>query len=93
MALLHQRPKPPLWQRVRLWAARRRNEPARVTDIYARLKQIGSWNLRDARPMIKPVPANLRFFSRTVYASRAIALYTKPISLLESASATRGDGA
>jgi hypothetical protein len=83
MALLHQRRSPSLWQRAKLWAARRRNEPQRHTDVYARLRQIGSWNLRDSRPTIKPVPANLRYFSRTVYASRAISLYTKPIANLD----------
>jgi HK97 family phage portal protein len=83
MALLHQRPKPSLWQRARMWAARRRHEPERHTEVYARLRQIGSWNLRDSRPTIKPVPANLRYFSRTVYASRAISLYTRPIAHLD----------
>lgn len=66
----------------RYFAGRWRKEPHRKTDIYARLRQIGSWNLRDSRPTIKPVPANLRYFSRTVYASRAISLYTGPISSL-----------
>jgi hypothetical protein len=83
MALLHQRPV--TWrERVRqFFAGRRRHEPQRKTDIYARLRQIGSWNLRDSRPTIKPVPANLRYFSRTVHASRAISLYTGPISGLD----------
>lgn len=85
MALLHQRPPLPWWQRVgsRLSAGRRRHEPHRATEIYARLRQIGSWNLRDSRPTIKPVPANLRYFSRTPYASRAISLYSRPISMLD----------
>lgn len=80
--LLQQRKGPSLIQRLRLFAARLRKVPKRVTDIYARMKMIGSWNLRDTRPTIKPVPQNLRFFSRTVHASRAISLYTKPISML-----------
>jgi HK97 family phage portal protein len=87
MALLHQRPRPSLWRRAwqsfALRAGRRRMEPQRKTDIYARLKQIGSWNLRDSRPTIKPVPANLRYFSRTPYATRAISLYSRPISMLD----------
>lgn len=66
-----------------LRAYRRRHEPKRLTEIYARLKQIGSWNLNDQRPTIKPVAANLRYFSRTVYATRAISLYTRPISMLD----------
>jgi hypothetical protein len=81
MALLHQRPPLPLRERVRRYfAGRRSHEPKRETEIFARMKQIGSWGLRDKRPTVKPVPANLRYFSRTVYASRAIAHYTKPIS-------------
>jgi hypothetical protein len=83
MSLLHQRPKPTLMQRLKLWAARRRHEPHRKTDIYARLRQIGAWGLNDKRPTIKPVPQNLRYFSRTVHAARAISLYTKPISNLD----------
>jgi Phage portal protein len=88
MALLHQRPPLSLRQRLSqgvaaLFAGRRRHEPQRETEAYARMKQIGSWGLKDSRPTIKPVPANLRYFSRTVYASRAIAHYTKPISGLD----------
>jgi hypothetical protein len=33
--------------------------------------------------LLKPVPANLRYFSRTPYASRAISLYSRPISMLD----------
>lgn len=83
MALLHQRAKPSVWRRMSLWAARRRNEPARETVAYAKLKQFGSWGLGRSKATIKPVPSNLRYFSRTVYASRAIALYTRPISMLD----------
>jgi Phage portal protein len=72
---------PTWWQR--LWAGRRRHEPQRMTEQYARMKQIGSWNLGKNKPIIKPTPANLRYFSRTVYASRAINLYSKPISMLD----------
>lgn len=80
---LRQRRAPSLLERFRIWAARRRHEPHRKTEIYARLKQIGSWNLKDSRPTIKPVPANLRYFSRTPYATRAISLYSRPISMLD----------
>lgn len=64
-------------------AGRKKHEPHRETAKYARLKQIGSWNLRDSRPLIKPVPANLRYFSRTPYATRAIQFYTRSITSLE----------
>ena len=80
---LHQRPGPSLWQRARLWAARRRHEPQRKTGAYARWRQIGSWNQGNSKPVIKPVPANLRYFSRTPYASRAIAQYTATIANLD----------
>lgn len=84
MALLHQRPRPKWRQRfASLFAGRKRHEPQRETEAYARMKAIGSWGLHDSRPMVKPVPANLRYFSRTVYASRAIAHFTKPISGLD----------
>ena len=53
------------------------------------MKQIGSWNLGKNKPIIKPTPANLRYFSRTVYASRAINLYSKPISMLDWHAAPR----
>jgi HK97 family phage portal protein len=64
-------------------AGRKSHEPSRVTSPYARLRQVGSWNLRDSRPMIKPVPANLRYFSRTPYATRAIQFYTRSICSLD----------
>lgn len=81
--VLRQRPAPSVLQRVKLWAARRRHEPVRDTKIYPRLFQVGSWGVRDTRAIVKPVPANLRYFSRTVYASRAIAFYTQSISNLD----------
>lgn len=89
---LHQRPPPSRWTRMKnavsgavraMSAGRTRHEPHRVTSQYARMRQVGSWNLRDSRPMVKPVPANLRYFSRTPYASRAIAFYTRSICSLD----------
>ncbi len=89
---LHQRPPPSRWTRIKravagavraIQAGRPRHEPHRVTSAYARMRQIGSWNLRDSRPMIKPVPANLRYFSRTPYATRAIQFYTRSICSLD----------
>lgn len=89
---LHQRPPPSRWTRIKravtgavraIKAGRLRHEPNRVTSQYARMRQVGSWNLRDSRPMIKPVPANLRYFSRTPYATRAIQFYTRSICSLD----------
>jgi HK97 family phage portal protein len=89
---LHQRPPQSRWTRAKRWmggavqrltAGRPRHEPDRVTAQYARMQQIGSWNLRDSRPMIKPAPANLRYFSRTPYATRAIQFYTRSICSLD----------
>jgi HK97 family phage portal protein len=89
---LHQRPPPSRWTRMTnalrgavrsMSAGRMRHEPTRVTSQYARMRQVGSWNLRDSRPMIKPAPTNLRYFSRTPYATRAIAFYTRSICSLD----------
>ncbi|WGS53567.1 phage portal protein [Paraburkholderia sp. D15] len=97
---LHQRPPPSRWTRIKravtgavraLTAGRPRHEPHRVTSQYARMRQVGSWNLRDSRPMIKPVPANLRYFSRTPYATRAIQFYTRSICSLEWAVKVKKD--
>lgn len=97
---LHQRPPPSRWTRIKravtgavraIRAGRMRHEPHRVTSQYARMRQVGSWNLRDSRPMIKPVPANLRYFSRTPYATRAIQFYTRSICSLEWAIKVKKD--
>lgn len=56
----------------RMSAGRMRKVPERETTAYARLMNIGSMQYRKDRPLIKPTPANLRMFSRTVYARRAI---------------------
>ncbi len=77
-----QRPAPSMLERLKLWAARHKHEPHRITTIYAKLRQLGNWS-RDNRPIVKPIPTNLRVFSRTVYASRAISLYTQAISGLD----------
>ena len=55
-----------------IWAGRLRKAPARDTTPYARLMNIGGQRYSRDRPMIKPTPSNLRRFSRTVYARRAI---------------------
>lgn len=55
-----------------LWAGRLRKAPGRATTAYARLMNLGSIRYQKDRPLIKPTPSNLRMFSRTVYARRAI---------------------
>lgn len=55
-----------------IWAGRTRKIPQRETDAYARLMNLGSIRFQKDRPLIKPTPANLRKFGRTVYARRAI---------------------
>ncbi|MDR6381818.1 phage portal protein [Paraburkholderia caribensis] len=97
---LHQRPPPSRWTRIKravasavrtIRAGRPRHEPHRVTTQYARMRQVGSWNLRDSRPMIKPVPTNLRYFSRTPYATRAIQFFTRSICSLDWAVTVKKD--
>jgi phage portal protein BeeE len=67
-----------------MWAAgRRRFEPQRESDAYARLFNIGGWQLSDKRPLIKPTPANLRKFGKTPYARRAIRRIKDPIGNME----------
>ncbi|CAJ0698775.1 phage portal protein [Ralstonia holmesii] len=97
---LHQRPPPSRWTRIKravvgavrnIAAARRRNEPNRETTPYARMRQTGTWNLRGSRPTIKPMPANLRYFSRTPYAGRAIQFYTRSICSLDWAVTVKKD--
>ena len=97
---MHQRQPPSRWTRIKravtgavltIRAGRPRHEPHRETSQYARLRQVGSWNLRDSRPMIKPVPANLRYFSRTPYATRAIQFYTRSICSLDWAVKVKKD--
>lgn len=55
-----------------LWAGRLRKEPVRLSSAYARLMNIGSMRASKDRPLVKPSPSNLRMFSRTTYARRAI---------------------
>ncbi len=61
---------------------RRRNEPLRDTQ------QFPNWWLQTVgaaknRPVFKPTPQNLRYFSRTPYARRAINAIKNPIAMLE----------
>lgn len=61
---------------------RRRNEPARDTQVYPQLLGLMQ-RQATARPYIKPTPTNLRNFSRTPYARRAINAIKNPIAMLE----------
>ena len=60
---------------------RRRNEPARDTQVYPQL--LGLMQRQATRPYIKPTPVNLRNFSRTPYARRAINAIKNPVAMLE----------
>jgi len=66
-----------------IWAGRTRKAPVRETSAYARLMNIGSMRYQKDRPLIKPTPSNLRMFSRTVYARRAINRIKGAIVMLE----------
>lgn len=55
---------------IRLWAARRRYRPERESLAYPKLISLMGQNRTLGTP--KPTPTNLRYFSRTVYARRAI---------------------
>jgi HK97 family phage portal protein len=59
-----------LYQDIRLWAARRRYQPERESLAYPKLISLMGQNRTLGTP--KPTPTNLRYFSRTVYARRAI---------------------
>lgn len=59
------------------------HQAKRETVAYAKLMQIGGQTYSRDRPMIKPTPANLRRFAKTVYARRAIKTVKDPISLLD----------
>lgn len=55
---------------IRLWAARRRYQPERDSLAYPKLISLMGQNRTLGTP--KPTPTNLRYFSRTIYARRAI---------------------
>lgn len=64
-------------------AGRMRKQPQRETDIYPRLLTLGQTQFSKGRPSYKPTPKNLRFFSRTPYARRAINAIKNPIAQLK----------
>ncbi|QEL14775.1 phage portal protein [Limnoglobus roseus] len=62
---------------------RRRHEPQRDTEVYPRLMQIMSGQrVANNTPVFKPTPWNLRAFSTTPYARRAINTIKNPIAQL-----------
>lgn len=61
---------------------RPRHEPARETVPFADLARLGNQGTR-RRLAVKPTPRNLRAFSRTVYARRAINAIKNPIAMLD----------
>lgn len=63
---------------------RRRNEPQRDTEVYPRLMQImQGQRVAHNTPVFKPTPWNLRSFSTTPYARRAINTIKNPIAQLD----------
>lgn len=66
-----------------MWAGRTKKAPQRETDAYSRLMSLGGQRYSKDRPMIKPSPSNLRRFSRTVYARRAINRVKTSVSALK----------
>jgi phage portal protein BeeE len=60
---------------------RRRQEPVRETRLYPRLMNVGGYTTRE-KPLIKPTAMNVRKFSRTPYARRAINTIKDPIGTL-----------
>lgn len=66
-----------------IWAGRLRKAPERLTEAYARLMSLGGVRYTKDRPLVKPTPANLRKFSKTVYARRAINRIKNTIAALK----------
>jgi len=66
---------------IKLWAAAKRYGPARETLAYPKLTALLGRNNSIAQ--VKPSPANLRYFSRTPYARRAINAIKNPIAGLQ----------
>lgn len=71
------------WSNLFARVGRRRAEPARDTSIYPRLMGIGGQAYTRDRPMVKPTPANLRRFSRSTFARRAIKSVKDPIAMMD----------
>ena len=65
---------------IKLWAASRRYGPQRETLAYPKL--ISLMGSSKSLGQVKPTPSNLRYFSRTPYARRAINAIKQPITSL-----------
>lgn len=74
-----------LWAKLKRGSGlgRRRKAPERETEPYPRTFQLGVMQGNRSRPSFKPVARNLRFFSHTPYARRAINAIKDPIAQLE----------
>jgi HK97 family phage portal protein len=66
---------------IKLWAAAKRYSPKRETLAYPKI--VGMLGRGGVVNQVKPSPSNLRYFSRTPYARRAINAIKEPISALE----------
>jgi hypothetical protein len=62
---------------------RKRKAPERETRPFPTLMQWGTTQSKRARYLYKPTPRNLRYFSHTPYARRAINAIKNPISMLD----------
>lgn len=72
------------WGKLKFWGGRPRHVPQRETDVYPRLVGLGIFpGSKNHLPVIKPLPANLRYFSRTPHARRAINAIKNPVAMLE----------
>lgn len=70
------------WKNIaNIFAARRKKQPDRDTVQFPRLQYYGQFYNQRAHQ--KPMPANLRYFSRTIYARRGIKALTDPVTLLD----------
>ncbi len=67
-------------EKIKFWAARKRFEPERESLAYPKLVGLMGQNRTLGTP--KPTPTNLRYFSRTVYARRAINAIKNPVCSL-----------
>lgn len=68
-------------QAIQLWAAQRRYRPRRESLAYPKILSLMGQNRALGTP--KPTPTNLRYFSRTVWARRAINVIKDQICALE----------
>lgn len=62
---------------------RRSATPHRDTDVFPRMQQMGIRPAMSLRPAYKPIPRNIRYFSRTPYARRAINAIKNSIAQLD----------